>query len=180
MGNHIVLRAAKAAVVTAWALLLLFVALGSLGDSPLRLGKRERMRLLSVLPEGWAFFTRNPREPMPTIYVRRDGRWVMSDSRAPLTTWFGVKRSARGEGVELGRLLESIPKSAHVRCEGELNACLAAHDVPAVAVVNRARVRSIAGEIIVAQAEPIPWAWSESRAQIQMPTDVVKLDVKWK
>jgi sporulation delaying protein A len=180
MGSHILLRAAKGAVVVTWALLLLFVARGSIPDSPLRLGNRERMGLLSVLPEGWAFFTRNPREPMPTLYVERDGRWIPREGHSRLGNWLGIKRSGRGEGVELGQLLASVPKSAHLHCEGELNACLATHDLPAVHVVDSARVKSLSGEIIVAEAEPVPWAWSGARANIHMPADIVKIDVTWK
>jgi antimicrobial peptide system SdpA family protein len=180
--QQILMRVTKGAILAMWSALLLFVVAGSIAGMPLSLGQANRSRLLTVLPEGWAFFTRDPREATPRIFVRDEsGHWVAhGQGESRVANWLGLKRDNRVTGIELEKLMAKVPKAKHVHCEGELDKCLATQKVPVARVVDEMLVKTLKGEIVVAAAEPVPWAWSASRSEINMPSDVVKLNVIWK
>lgn len=179
MSTGSLLLVVKAAIVAVWVALVIFVACGSITEMPLSAGLTTRARLVSILPEGWAFFTRDPREASKSVYVRENGHWVRH-SQAQSRVWLGLKRDDRVEGAEIEKLMSLVPESKHFHCDGSLDACLANPKLPVARVVNPMRVRSLAGEVVIASAQPVPWAWSAARDQVFMPSDVVKLNVIWK
>ncbi len=179
MSARSLLLVMKGAIVAVWVALIVFVACGSITEMPLSAGVATRTRLVSILPEGWAFFTRDPRESSKSVYLRENGHWVRH-SQAQSRVWLGLKRNDRVEGAEIEKLMSLVPASKHFKCEGSLDACLANPKLPVARVVNPMLVRSLAGEVVIASAQPVPWAWSAARDRVYMPSDVVKLNVIWK
>lgn len=161
-----------------WAVLALYVVHAALPYNPLRLPYAHALRTQVWAPEGWAFFTRNPREPRPFLY-RLDGATWASASLGPharASNAFGMNRRARAQGVELGLLLEGVPSRSWKRCEEAPLGCLDA--APAAArVANRSPRPSLCGTIGVVRQAPVPWAWARAPKPVVMPSNVIRLEV---
>ncbi|TXF85704.1 SdpA family antimicrobial peptide system protein [Neolewinella aurantiaca] len=120
----------------------------------------------TLIPEGWAFFTRNAREPDFFYYEKIDGEWGRMDRYFPNSTplnAFGMNRRSRAITTEMVLLLQKMPAGAWVESEEVLNAFnVAALDTAkAYAVSNTLPVPYLCGDIAIVMAEPIPWAYRQ-------------------
>ena len=146
-------------------------------DLPFENQLRPLVRVL--VPEGWAFFTRNPREQRFLPFVRRsDGTWdsARAGPHAQARYLFGLDRRSRTQGVEIGLLQGAIPGAAWESCEDEIATCLARAG-PSVHLQNESPAPTLCGTVGLALQEPLPWAWSDSGADETMPSKIVRLDV---
>src|SRR5688572_9473157 len=92
-----------AAVCSFWAVLVLVVVIGSIPSSPLAFSRWSRTTLVSVMPEGWGFFTMNPREAYVVMYrPTSSGLQPVNVVGSRLPQVFGARRSARGRELEFG------------------------------------------------------------------------------
>lgn len=169
---------ATAAIAAAWTGAVLFVLLASVPDHPLRRTHAARQALVALAPQGWAFFTRDPREPLDRVY-RREGRaWVeATHTNGSPRGLLGLGRGARALHVELASLLGQAPASRWQECAGGLGGCAGTVGLEPVAVSDDSTLRALCGEILVLRAPPVPWAWSRSGRSVAMPARAVRLDV---
>lgn len=126
----------------------------------------------ALVPEGWAFFTRDPRKPSPVAYgTDRDGRWrpAPGGSRGPA----GLDKRDRARSAEIALLTHRLDGTAWTECDGEPATCLAA--APASAVTNTATVRTLCGDIGIVLQEVLPWAWND--LPTVLPSRVARLTV---
>jgi antimicrobial peptide system SdpA family protein len=131
-----------------------------------------------LLPEGWAFFTRSPREADVAPVIRTGhGRWrdALLGPHAEPRNAFGFARRSRAQGVELGMLSGSLRKDAWTDCRGPVDACL--ERATAVGVANTAPAPTLCGAVGLVSRPPVPWAWSRSSREITMPARVARLEV---
>lgn len=172
-------RAAGAALVVVaafWSLAALYALMPALPHSPISLPLADRMRPAVVAPEGWAFFTRSPREPRPTIFLRAAGGWREAGrgQNALPRYAFGLDRTARGEGAEVGLLLERV-RGAWKPCTAPDEACLNAA-APAARVRNLLAHPRLCGTVGVVTRPPVPWAWARAQDDVRMPGSVIVLE----
>jgi antimicrobial peptide system SdpA family protein len=137
-----------------------------------------RARLWS--PQGWKFFTRNPREDTLHIYSRkRDSAW--SDAslgpNTSLAGWFGLNRKPRAQGIEYGLLLYGISATSWTKCDGGSIDCLERAPI-ASAVYNRTPRPTLCGTVGFVLRPPVPWAWAGITDDEAMPAKALKLVVK--
>jgi len=117
-----------------------------------------------VVPEGWAFFTRDPREERLFPYVQRDGHWVSVHAapHAEPQHAFGLDRVSRAQGVELGMLFGSVPTPAWTTCASrDLEACLSSAPT-GLTIRNTSPDPTICGDAAIVRQEPLPWAWAHT------------------
>jgi antimicrobial peptide system SdpA family protein len=137
-----------------------------------------RQPIRQVLPQGWSFFTRAPREPDLLPFVRgADGQW-RDALRAPHSeprNVFGLARGSRTQGIEMGVLTSAVAADEWRDCRGPIAACL--DRTPAIAVTNPTLAPTLCGEVGLANQPPPPWAWSRSGKSITMPSTVIRLVV---
>jgi antimicrobial peptide system SdpA family protein len=141
-------------------------------EQSLRLGVQQ------FLPEGWAFFTRNPREPDMMAYVRDEsGTWrlALRSPHSELRNVVGFARASRAQGVEIALLTGSLHKDDWRDCRSPVTECL--ERVPALTATNISPAHSLCGQVGLVRQPPVPWAWSESANRITMPGTVVRLEV---
>lgn len=164
-----------AILVAFWTSVIAYVLLGSVLDHPLRASYRERQNLIAISPQGWGFFTRDPREPVELIYRWEKGRWLLySFSNSSLRNLLGVRRAARASSVELQPMLAQVPSERWVDCKGAVDLCL--RQAAPARVKNRSTLKRLCGRIGVERRPPIPWAWSRHSGDLQMPGKVVQLE----
>ncbi|NMO15877.1 SdpA family antimicrobial peptide system protein [Pyxidicoccus fallax] len=134
-----------------------------------------------VLPQGWKFFTKSPREPELALYRRLDsGTWEhvnplpVSDSSG----FFRLDRTARAQGVEMALLTHAIPAfDWKARCRRSDEDCLG-DTVPVRTVRNLTPTPTLCGTIGFVAREPLPWAWASHRDTTRMPASSLVLRVQ--
>lgn len=169
-------------VLTAlWIIVAMYPIQAALPENPVSLpGDRHIDEVRRIAPEGWAFFTRDPREARNVPYVRAaDGDWEEAHAgpHAHPRWAFGLNRSSRAQGVEVGLLYPSIPEEAWQDCDGPPERCL-----PSVPVTDQvdsdASEPTLCGDVAIVRQELPPWAWSVDGDPPVMPSEVARLEVR--
>jgi antimicrobial peptide system SdpA family protein len=168
------------ATAIAFATVALYVAVAYVPTTAVSLPLYTQIRPIvrSVIPEGWAFFTRSPREERMAPYVLRDGRWtdVHAAPHAEPQHLFGLNRISRAQGVELGLLYGAVPSTAWTSCRGTDPArCLDGSTI-ALTLRNLSPDPTICGDVGLVRQEPVPWAWAHSTTV--MPIKYARLTVQ--
>ncbi|WP_345626524.1 SdpA family antimicrobial peptide system protein [Rugosimonospora acidiphila] len=127
----------------------------------LPLDKSQQIR--GLVPEGWAFFTKSPRIPDPTVYgLGSGGRWrtLTESPQADPTrdSLFGLDRLSRSQGTEVAIVTNQIPAKAWTECTRQATDCLSQLS-PAATITNFSTHHSVCGNVGVAIQEVLPWAW---------------------
>jgi antimicrobial peptide system SdpA family protein len=142
-------------------------------------GERSmKLSIQQLLPQGWAFFTRNPREPDLLLFtLDRDGQWrdAMRPPHAEPRNAFGFARASRTQGVEAGVLISRLTDQRWQECRILPVDCL--RRAPTVTVANPTPKPTVCGDIGLVSQPPVPWAWSRSGRTVTMPSTVIRLVV---
>lgn len=150
-----------AAVAAVWTVLALYVAQAHLPDNVVKLPGQASVTDASrtVLPQGWAFFTKSPRDPDMGAWTETADGW--QDARLGRHAEFGFDRASRAQGVELGVLFYEARDIEPLECEGRTApACLAAAPVSAE-VVNPGPSPTLCGRVGIVHESPVPFAWRD-------------------
>lgn len=174
--THARLGALTIALAIAWGVVALYALVGVLPHGALTLPAVARVRV--VLPEGWAFFTRDPREPDVDVLALRKGEWVPALRRpfSAARNLFGLSRAGRAQAVELGMLMGELKTVPLTPCRAAPEQCAEALEIQAT-VANHEGRRTICGEVLVVVREPTPWAWSGVTPRVEMPTKIARVEV---
>ena len=115
-----------ACLVLAWAIPISYALRFSLPYNASSLSRTATPPLLIFVPEGWGFFTRDPREEdMFTYYKNSSGAWMLT------SRWsFGFGRGGRRLGREAAMLASGVAADA-TDCRDYHIACLNDVDVTA-------------------------------------------------
>lgn len=140
----------------------------------------DRDHVRQVLPQGWSFFTRDPREPRVFAYGKLDsGEW-RELSRGSVNSYrgaFGLHRGARAHGLELGLLLAELEGGTWIDCgRGEHPPCLDSLESATGTVENQAARPVLCGTVGLVSQEPVPWAW-RGRDSVRMPLQGMVVEV---
>ena len=170
---------ATLALGAAWILVSLYVVQTAMPQTVVSLPPKSAEKLAFALPQGWSFFTRNPREASAVVYrPGRGAQWVPT-SRTPNfqpRNLFGASRVQRAEGIDLGVLAVAVPDKAWVSCRSAASACLARVVGPIQVDIRRAGFL-LCGDVGLVSREPVPWAWARDRRRVAMPAKVARLAV---
>jgi antimicrobial peptide system SdpA family protein len=119
----------------------------------------------ALLPQGWAFFTKSPRDPILTAYefdARGRAYRIPEITASDVRNLFGVNRRGRAIGTELALLLDLVPPDQWVECGSTSGDCVAG-----VRVGDPPRVASpvpgprLCGEVVLAEESVVPYAYRE-------------------
>ncbi|WP_353945227.1 SdpA family antimicrobial peptide system protein [Streptomyces sp. HUAS MG91] len=154
-------------IVTAvWAVAALYVAQAFLPPNVIKLPGQKPFRqvALVVAPQGWAFFTKSPREPVHVPYRQRaDGSWA--DARisphAKPSNAFGLDRASRSQGIE-GALLVHKDGIHWNDCSDPSSPeeCLKGARLSAP-ITNPSPSPSLCGRAALVEVKPVPFAWRD-------------------
>jgi antimicrobial peptide system SdpA family protein len=163
-----------------WSTFVLYVALGALPYNPVRPPLLESLRTQVWMPEGWGFFTRNPREERIFLFSSDHGSWIKA-ALPPLGQpkyMMGLDRAPRAQGVEMAMLLAAQPlRTSWKHCEGAPTQCLERQETASLKVKNRSPNPSLCGLIGFVKRAPVPWAWSNSPKPVVMPSSTARVEV---
>jgi antimicrobial peptide system SdpA family protein len=135
----------------------------------------------AVVPEGWSFFTRDPREEDIRAWrFDGSGRWTSASlgvNAGPVNS-FGLGRRSRAQGVELGLVYSRTTgqRAQWTDCTDAVPACLAGLATVAT-VTNPTPHPTLCGEIGISRQRPLPWAWAAEGVDEEMPARVTRVRV---
>lgn len=146
--------------------------------NPLRLPLRTELQTSVWMPQGWAFFTRDPQEER--LYMLRLGRDGWHDfscgTHADLCNGLGLSRRSRALGIEMGLLFGYTQAKNWRPCRSQRpEACLT--ELPAAEVRNPNQQPLVCGDIAMVLRAPTPWAWWREHPKLLLPSRVTRLRV---
>ena len=165
-------------VVLFWAGIMSAILLQLVPVNPITMKVQKPILAQMILPQGWSFFTRNPREARLHVYLYDDGKWVNGSlgANAEPRNGMGASRIARSQGVELGLLMSLTDISDWEDCDLDIQSCLNKISI-ADTVVSADPHPTLCNQVAMFKQELVPWSWRESKERISMPINAVKLFV---
>jgi antimicrobial peptide system SdpA family protein len=146
--------------------------------NPIQLPFAKQIRISLFIPQGWGFFTRDPREPRFTFFEKRNERWepISNNVNAHWTNAFGWSRRSDAEDRKWYRIVEQANRKANwVSCEKKKNLESCLKKTQPIVVQNGKATSSWCGTLGVVSQKPVPWAWTQSGKAIHMPRQVITL-----
>ncbi|RAW03475.1 SdpA family antimicrobial peptide system protein [Pseudochryseolinea flava] len=159
-----------------WIACIFSVVLASLPRNPVSLPYVPKLIIKTIAPEGWSFFTRNPRENLIYIFQRDSGRQWLQPSHVyngSMENYFGMSRKARAIGSEYA-LLFSQSAVLWDSCSTGTFDCI--DEQKKFLVRNQLKAPQLCGEYLFVSRAPVPWAWSEHTEKIHMPFQYVLVE----
>ncbi len=138
-----------------------------------------RAAIMSLIPEGWGFFTKNPREPEMQIATLRDGTMQNLNivSSFQFRYAFGLNRQPRSQGRELDQLLKQL---RDVRlwhnCQTSTVVCAQKLHVQK-RIINTVNPATLCGNLVLFERGPVPWAYRHIKSKENMPSRLTRVEV---
>ena len=166
------------ALLLFWITVIAYTAHPILPANPIQLPLEEKSPLPHFLPQGWAFFTRDPRSMGLSAFLKTaDGMWHPSPSGKRF--WphlMNFSRRWKLPGIELGIILNELPDPQWQACQDPPVTCL--EKAPSSGTVeNTLAGPMLCGDVGIVRQPPIPWAWSQASDETVMPSEVLRLQV---
>jgi antimicrobial peptide system SdpA family protein len=162
-----------------WTLLFGYSIHAALPFNPVNLPLVKTLRVRIFMPQGWKFFTRNPREEqIKALSKDSEGKWqsALIGANASVANLFGLRRNSRAQGIELGLIVTSLKKNQWVECKDRLDIC-AEKTCNVGHVANTSPNPTFCGEAVLIKQSPVPWAWSRAKRPVIMPSKCVRVNV---
>ena len=167
-------------VCAIWGGLIFLAGTTVLPYSPISPSPVTKLIVRSFLPEGWSFFTRNPREAQLHFFKYENTHLspYQNFPNSNPTNYFGMSRKSRAQGVEFAYLTQDISPENWKDCtRKELLNKVLTDSIPWIDVQSPYAPSLLCGEIVVMEEEYVPWAWSQSSKEIDMPAKFIKLNI---
>jgi antimicrobial peptide system SdpA family protein len=163
-----------------WSVVVVYALHAAMPFNPIKLPLEDRLNIRVLLPEGFGFFTRNPRESRLSFYRRSDRGWETASvgPSQKVTYAFGWVRAVRAQNIEAGLLLQELPRpSRWKRCQQDPITCLSSAPT-SEAIANPSPAPTLCGEIAFVEQESLPWAWASRGAKVNMPSRVIRTTIR--
>ena len=169
-----VLALVQYGLLTAFAIT---VAVAAMPFNTLNLSDDLRSTVMSLIPEGWGFFTKNPRDPEIQVAVLHNGRLeklnIVSSFEAKYA--FGFNRLSRAQGLELDNLLGQLQTSGLWHdCQQKASVCAQSLSVQK-RLLNSAAFPTLCGDLVLFERRPVPWAYRNMNPN--MPSRLIRVEV---
>ncbi|MER5938257.1 SdpA family antimicrobial peptide system protein [Streptomyces sp. NPDC001928] len=172
---------AVAAVCAVWAVVIAYAVQEHLPRNVISLPAQEKVKhtVVNLAPQGWAFFTKSPRDLEVIPFKKAPGDWQplsLAPHASPRNA-FGLDRESRAQGVEIAMVLSAAQKDDWRECSDDRQRCLKSFGAPARHVENRSPDPTLCGTIGLLRERPTPWAWRDLLPEAHSPEGVMVLEV---
>ncbi|TGE25414.1 SdpA family antimicrobial peptide system protein [Hymenobacter aquaticus] len=155
----------------------------SVGTNATETSFQERYMFSVLLPEGWGFFTKNPRDAKTVLYT------VGPDKTLALATYknaaaqnlCGLSRRSRRLNLEFSRVMAQVQEKDWTRQQAySLTELLHADTIAAVVIPYSTRhfTQLAKGDYVVKRFNVVPWAWAQYPEHFTNPEQYLKLTIK--
>jgi antimicrobial peptide system SdpA family protein len=152
-------------------------AVAAMPFNTLNLSDDARNTIMSLIPEGWGFFTKSPRDPEMQVAVLHNGSLmklnIVSSFQAKYA--FGFNRLSRAQGLELDGLLSQLRTSSLWHdCQQNVSVC-AENLLVQKQLVNSVQFPTLCGDLVLFERRPVPWAYRNLNPV--MPSRLTRVEV---
>jgi len=132
-----------------------------MGTNPLSPSYKHRYSVSKIVPEGWAFFTRNPREDIYRLFqIKGDVVEEVDMSNNSLNTLMGVSRKNRRVNVEFLRMKYLTNDSMYVKEHLSNWRAMELFEIKEPRGYNYYFLKN--GEYLIQREKIIPWIYSKN------------------
>lgn len=153
-----------------WVVLGLYGAQAVLPDNVLSLPFEKQVTSVRVMPQGWHFFTRDPREDRAVVYEERDLRRgqerTLLRPNVAAEHLFGLTRGGRASLLEVGWIQaqlashEEFDEDDWHECDDGAPACV--DELPSGPALESPFANPVlCGDLVVGERGMRPWAWHQ-------------------
>lgn len=159
-------------------LLFFYSVHAALPSNVLTLPLGDKLYMESWFPQGWGFYSKNPREEAISIFDYENEEMSTSWPHNSKQNLYGLKRFGRAQGLEAGLVKSKVPDDYWIKCDEEPFTCAAGHNESDIITVNNETpFPTICGEQLIVLQEPVPWAWSKYKETVVMPSQIARVNV---
>lgn len=140
--------------------------------------EKLKKQVSTFFPEGWGFFTKNPRDLQLEVYKienKKLNKINMSNHSA--FNYFGLSRKARVIGYESSIIANEVDKKNWKKNETK-NMTFFMNDSSIVIQQKKGFKFLVPGEYMFKMYEPIPYAWSKKNQENNNPYSLVKVKIE--
>ncbi len=132
--------------------------------------------IFSFLPQGWGFFTRNPREESISLIKKKSDKLIDElGVNGKFNNFWGASRKNRFRNIEFSIIKNNINDSSWVN--GDIDKFNLDDNIKTDTIVNLTNPKTILGNFFIVKQERVPWAWARME-NVVMPYKYVKIYVK--
>ena len=164
-----------------WGVVIFYILNNSLKSTAIDSPSWTKNFIHNFFPEGWGFFTRNPREESVNFIFIRKNDQALELGMNPCSSGeyaFGLNRDCRAKSAELDILIKQVPDSLWTTKRSVLNYQLIQKTPILDTIINYFHVPEIEGEVALIKQERLPWAWSKNHRTLNAPLSYVKVYVE--
>ncbi|UII26200.1 SdpA family antimicrobial peptide system protein [Fulvivirga maritima] len=133
---------------------------------------------MSMFPQGWGFFTRNPQEGITEAYaIENNTLKNITIKNASAQNLFGFSRNARFVSIDVAILLEYLPEDKWTSGKGDFKDHLPKETVKIE--VDRSIQHFPDGEYLIYRYEPISFLWAGKNQEHYRPYRVMRIALKY-
>lgn len=159
---------------------ILGVFFNTIENNAVRLKMNIQKTVFTFVPQGWAFFTRDPREAQIVLYkINNKNKLIQIGQRhSSSTNLFGLNRRADKIMFEFALIKEKLKDSQFQNTRWNYQYKLFSK-TPTITytVKNRLKNPNLKGKYIIIFQKPVPWAWSKRIDKIKMPAKIIRLNI---
>lgn len=164
-------------IILTLSLLLFFAVISNvLPQNPLI--KNNQNIFQQLAPQGFSFYSKNPRDETFFIESASVNSWDIQLPTSVLSNLFGIKRTGRAQGAEIGMLLEYLPEEKWTSCHSMKECDEIKNDLNINVVDEPESFKFIRGTYTIAMGEPISWFWTDFKETTTFDRRIIKVEVK--
>lgn len=156
------------------------VFVNSIGYNLLTDNSRWNKEIQFLFPQGWAFFTKDPREEHTIFYkIDKNNLQELDFKNGAMNSSFGISRKNRIMLIEIAQIVNQIDSVSWVdlKSKEDLNTYKdTTKSLEVINFVNKAELEN--GDYMIVKQRPVPWSWRENKDNLFMPAKGVKIKLK--
>jgi antimicrobial peptide system SdpA family protein len=130
-----------------------------------------------LFPQGWAFFTKSPKESLIDVYKINDKKVELVDmANTSPGNLFGFSRKARMKGYELSLIISPIPAVNWKKNKAPDFVSHISDTTHEVKTKHDFKYFNT-GTYLFKQRDPVPWAWSGDNQNEYTPYKTLKVKI---
>lgn len=166
----------KISLTLIWIFFISVIFVSSL-KTQVVLSEKTKTQFYTLFPEGWSFFTRNPREPLLEVYKIDNGKLIsMPLSNSSMINSFGFSRKSRVKGFEASTIISEIPSNLWKENKGN-NYIKDINDNFVNVKYKKSNHYFNKGKYLFVLKDPIPWAWASKSQDKYAPYSAIKINI---
>ena len=153
--------------IITWSVIFYFILISHFKYSPLHLSKKISKEIFFATPQGWSFFTKDPRYDRLEIYQVINNSTLEQVTRPnfSIENFYGFKRQNRQFLNEAFSSIKNVVLNDSIWYNSSEGVDKAYQDINSIYnFKNTFKNPVLCGQFVFEMYKPIPWAWSSNKS----------------